>query len=96
MKIISTMKDLKDFWDVFYNCYGEGIYIKCDIHPCGWDWVNLRNFYDIYDMIDDQLSVADFSGGYYDFHPYDGYTPFEMLKDLGKNWCFERNDIDWL
>lgn len=94
-KAIETEEDLKLFWDAFHNVYGEGIFIKSDMHPCGWDYVDLTCFYDEYDMMEETLVVNDFSGGRYDWHYYEGYTPFQMLKDLGENWRFERSQIDW-
>lgn len=96
MKAIKTEKDLEKFWDAFYNVYGEGIFIKADVHPCGWDYVNLKYFDNTYELMKETLGLENFSNGYYDFHPYDGYTPFEMLKDVGENWCFEINQIDWI
>ena len=96
MKEIKNIKDLKLFWDAFHNCYGEGIYIKSNMHPCGWDYVDLTCFYDECDMIEETLTITDFSGGVYDWHTYEGWTPFSMLKDLEENWCFEKNQIDWV
>lgn len=95
-KAIKTKEDLKLFWDAFHNVYGEGIYIKADLHPCGWDYVDLSFYYDVDEMMEMALDIENFSYGYYDWHPYVGFTPFEMLKAVGENWCFERNQIDWV
>ena len=96
MKAIKTEEDFKKFYKAFREVYGEGIYIKSNMHPCGWDWVDLSGFYDVYDMMEEPLTIDDFSNGNYDWHTYEGWSPFQMLKDLEENWAFEIEDIDWV
>jgi len=81
--------------DVFCN----GIYIKSDNHPCGWDFIDFDDT-DIEctdDVMDQPIVVEAFSNGNYFSHDLEDKTLFEIIQAVGMNgWCFEISGVDEL
>jgi len=74
-----------------YFC--NGLYVKTDdIHPCGWDFIELAYFEDVDET---PISLEDINDGIYYQHPYAGLTVLELLKTVGREgFCFEMSGVD--
>ena len=79
-----------------YFC--NGLYVKSDKHPCGWDYISFEDIdqddeeYDVFNYI---FSLADINDYIYDDHDFDGKTLKEILESIGDNWAFEISGINW-
>lgn len=81
--------------EVFCN----GIYVKSDAHPCGWDFINFEcsELETASDVMDVKFDIGDISGGNYTYHDFEDKTLFEIITEVGMNgWCFEiSGTVSW-
>lgn len=94
-KPIKTKEDLKLFADCLFNYY-DGFYVKSDAHPCGWDYIDTTGLVDIEDLMNLPIITEDISNGNYKWHFYEDMSVFDILKEVGKDWCFEKEEINWI
>lgn len=70
-----------------------GIYVPCDMHPCGWDFIDF-NMIELDDEEEDpleyQFELCDISSVIYDEHPYEDMTLREILEETDMKFEFER------
>lgn len=86
-QLIEIMECAKD---IFCN----GIYVPCDVHPCGWDFISFENIED--NNIEYVFENEDISDGIYDgSHDYDGLNLEEVLEKTKGKFQFERSSIDF-
>lgn len=78
--------------EVFCN----GIYVRSDNHPCGWDFISFEDFESPSDMFEHPLENYEVSGGCYDCSTFEGMTIEEVIKDMTgtSGWCFELSGVD--
>lgn len=79
--------------DIFCN----GIYIKSDMHPCGWDFINFEDtdLETSEDVMDIPIEINAFSRGSYSYHDLEYKTLFEIIQEVGMSgWCFEISGTD--
>jgi hypothetical protein len=76
--------------EIFCN----GIYVPCNEHPCGWDFISFENLEieDAYDYIFDRYDI---SNCIYDDHPYAGLTLIDILEETKGRYAFEIGSINW-
>lgn len=75
----------------------DGIYVKSDTHPCGWDFISFENFECSADLSEQPIELDAISGDCYHYHDYDGMTIEEVIKKVGAGgWCFELSGVDSL
>ena len=86
--------------EIFKNArkyFADGIYIKSDNHPCGWDFIDFT-YADLEvadDVMDQPISIDCFSGGNYECHELEDKTLYEIIEAVGMNgWCFELSGVD--
>lgn len=72
----------------------NGIYVPCEFHPCGWDYINFENVdelnYEEYTFEDE-----DISNSVYCNHPYCDLTLKDILEETNGKYAFELSGIDW-
>lgn len=81
--------------------FGQGIYVPCDYHICGYDFIDFEcieldeedeDFYEEYSPLNYKFEGSDISNGIYDScHPYEGLTLKEILQKTNLKFEFERN-----
>lgn len=89
---------LLEIYDAAMNVFCKGIYVPCDRHPCGWDfisfeWIDNNTYED--SIFCYSFDIGDISDGTYDIHPYERMTLKEILKETKGDYCFEIGQIDW-
>ena len=91
--IMLLVKAAKEDW-------GDGIYVPCDYHPCGYDFISFENMeVDVNDEDDTEyspfnyrLDVDDISDNIYDTcHPFINLTLEEVLKETELKFELEKN-----
>lgn len=68
----------------------QGVYIYCDEHPCGWDFINFDCIDDYEEVLEYKFDNYDISGGCYCSHKYENKTLKEILIDNECRFEFER------
>ena len=79
------------------DCFGNGIYIKSDNHPCGWDFIDfdLADLEVRYDVMVQPIPIDAFNDGNYSYHKLEDKTLYEIIKSVGMTgWCFEISGVD--
>jgi hypothetical protein len=80
-----------------YFC--NGIYVKSDAHPCGWDFINFEHseMETPSDVMDIVFGSEHISGGNYAYHDFEDKTLFEIITTVGLDgWCFEiSGTLNW-
>ncbi|WP_024622482.1 hypothetical protein [Metaclostridioides mangenotii] len=80
--------------------FADGIYIPCDYHPCGWDFISFENivldkedeFYEDNNPLTYIIMAEDISKGVYDdYHPYVGLTLKRLLEKIDYKFEIEGN-----
>lgn len=71
--------------EVFCN----GIFISCNYHPCGWDFLSFENIEEYIEVLDYKFDDEDISDGVYDYHPLNGKTLKEILIKTELKFEFE-------
>lgn len=94
-KAINTKEDLEILLDCAKNYFEDGIYVKSKAHPCGWDFIDFYYFHNVSDLINMPVLIGDISNGVYETNPFENKTVYDILKEVGECWCFERTSIDW-
>lgn len=84
-----------------YKCahqfFGDGIYVKSDNHPCGWDFISFEMFEVPSDMLDEPLDNNAINDGNYDYSDFENKAMLDVLKMVGmQGWCFERSGVEFL
>lgn len=75
----------------------DGIYVKSDAHPCGWDFISFEDFECSADLSEQPIECSVISGGCYDYHDYEGMSVEAVIKKVGTTgWCFELSGVDSL
>ena len=89
----------KELIDIVDKAYKEGIFIPCNIHPCGWDFVSFVNLKNNLKKEEDILNYCfeskDISGGIYISHPFIGLTLNQVLSFANNEFKYEI-DIEFL
>jgi hypothetical protein len=74
----------------------DGIYVPCNTHPCGWDFISFENFEAVStDAIDYPIDCDVISDGIYNYHPYEGLTLIDILGKTNGKYAFEIGSINW-
>jgi len=88
---------VSDVYSAAKNIFCNGIYVKSNAHPCGWDFISFEFASSVKDMFKEEVQVEDISGGCYNYHDYEGKSVAEILSIVGeKGYCFEINNADEL
>lgn len=86
---------IEDIYIGATEVFGDGIYVKCGVHPCGWDFINFEYMECSDDMFNFQIGVDEISNGYYDYHNFKGMTIEKIIHTVGmKGWCFDISNVD--
>ena len=89
-----TKEKLQEIYNAATDTFYNGLYIKSDIHKCGWDFLSFDKFKCLSDIFNEQLVAEDFNENYY-FHEYEDLTLGEILDIVGDDgWCFEISGTD--
>lgn len=86
-KLIEIVKCAKEI-------FCGGIYVPCNEHPCGWDFISF-GYIKIEDILDYQFENYDISKAIYDEHPFCDMTLKEILEETEGRYVFEIGSIDW-
>jgi hypothetical protein len=85
--------------DAAKKVFCNGVYVKCKEHPCGWDFINFEDCeLEVEDdAMEQPIDISAISNGIYNYHPFDGLTLYEIIKEVGmKGWCFEiSGTLNW-
>jgi hypothetical protein len=87
---------VEDIFKAAREYFADGIYVKSDNHPCGWDFIDFQYCLECSsDVMDQPIGISEISGGNYGYHAFEDKTLFEIIKDVGMNgWCFEISGVD--
>ena len=89
--------ELEEIIEIAKKYFCDGIYVKSDAHPCGWDFISFGNVETSEDAMTLPIEVNDISNGCYDYHDYDGKTVYEIIETVGmRGLCFEISGVDEL
>jgi len=91
---MKTGNELMEIIKCAKEIFCQGIYVPCNEHPCGWDFISFE-YLDIEDILTYQFEGYDISNGIYDSHPFIGLTLEEILKETNERFAFEIGQIDW-
>lgn len=73
----------------------DGIYVKSDAHPCGWDFISFEDFETSDDLFEQPFGIHYINNGRYDYHEFEDKTVEDIIKKVGANgWCFEISGVD--
>lgn len=73
----------------------DGIYVKSDQHPCGWDFISLEDLECSEDAFSVGIEIHSISGGNYYSSEFEDNTMEEIIKKVGVDgWCFELSGAD--
>lgn len=88
-------EDIRDIFEIAKLYYCDGIYVKSNAHPCGWDFISFEDFEISDDMFGQPISIFSISNGHYGYHDYEGKTVEEVIKEVGmQGLCFEVSGVD--
>lgn len=85
---------ISQIYDAAVNIFCGGIYVRAAWHPCGWDFISFDNLESHEDIYNYHITLDDISNGVYDEHPYEEMTILEIIKEVGKDYCFEISGTD--
>ncbi len=88
-------KYIEDIYNGAKDYFCDGIYVKSNAHPCGWDFISFEYMDCSSDAFDLPIGVEAISGGCYDFHDYEDMTLEDIITTVGiHGWCFEISGVD--
>jgi len=90
-KLLDVIKCAKEY-------FANGIYVPCNQHPCGWDFISFENIDLLYtreNPLKYKFQLSDISDYAYDEHNFENCTLGEILEERGK-FAFEKESIDWI
>ena len=74
----------------------QGIYVPCDSHPCGWDFIDFSDVTpSTVSVVTHEFDMMEISNGIYDGHPYEGMTLKQVLRETKGKYAFEIGSINW-
>jgi len=76
--------------EIFCN----GIYVKSEGHPCGWDFISFEDMECSDDVECMPIEAYSISNGY-GSEIYQGMTLLEILQECHGRVAFEKDQIDW-
>lgn len=86
---------INDMYKLAKEHFCDGIYVKADSHPCGWDFISFERMECSNDMFYMETDIDVISGGNYISHEFEGKTVEQIIKEVGMNgWCFEIIGVD--
>lgn len=90
------MADAHKVFQVARDVFSDGIWVKADVHPCGYDWLSFRELEEE-DIDTYKFEIGDFSGNIYNYewsYPLEDKTLQEILDELGDDgYCYERGTM---
>lgn len=85
-----TDEVLIEIVQVAKETFCNGIYVPCDEHPCGWDFISFDYIEDYEEILEYEFEDSDISDNIYCNHPYDGKTLKEILTETKCQFNFEK------
>lgn len=88
-KLTLTDELLINIVEVAKESFCDGIYVPCDEHPCGWDFISFDDIEDSEEVLEYEFTDINISNGIYAFHKFENKTLKEILTETECKFNFE-------
>ena len=88
-KVELTDELLIEIVKVAREVYGDRIYVPCEKHPCGWDFISFDDIEEYEEILEYKFEIYDISDNIYHDHDFEDKTLKEILTITKNQFNFE-------